>query len=151
MVYCDNCGSPVVGNFCQNCGYNLIQVPPQPYGPPAPSGRGAGKAVGAMILAIILVIILIATTTLVWWTFSVKMDVNSGGFSASMEVNADMKLDESSVDMKMEGGPIFSQSNCFYSNVETMPALNSLNESFPRGLFLIWWQEYIKGSSNDFF
>jgi hypothetical protein len=88
-MYCDNCGSPVSGNFCSTCGFNLMQIQafnqppiqqayPQPLQPvpyqqggyaPAyqqqrqpvypPPKKGAGKVIA--VLAIIIGTVLLLT------------------------------------------------------------------------------------------
>ncbi|UCE37762.1 MAG: zinc ribbon domain-containing protein [Thermoplasmata archaeon] len=102
MAFCQNCGSPVVGQFCQNCGQAVAQTqappqpPPQPApgqvapgpptpGPPAPAPppKGGFGNMGIIIAIIVVVVIILAALLLV---FMGSQNDGNGGVSKGLTV-----------------------------------------------------------------
>lgn len=104
MPYCQNCGSPVFGDFCQNCGQSVTHIPTQPYPPMGPPRPLPKKAVWAMIIAIISVIMLFIAGTLAWWTYSMDLEAESMGEVATGEMVIECGLEEAKYEMEMRGG-----------------------------------------------
>lgn len=65
MPFCENCGSPITGNICQNCGWNTAQMPSQPaqqaqqYQQPQYPGSQRRSRAPIVISAIIVIVIII--------------------------------------------------------------------------------------------
>jgi hypothetical protein len=60
MIYCQNCGSPVSGNFCGTCGQSIAQMQ-APYQQPP---KGNESTVIAIVVGIIVVMVILAAILL---------------------------------------------------------------------------------------
>jgi hypothetical protein len=73
MPFCENCGNPIMGNFCQRCGWNAAQMPSQPvqkpqqYQQPQPQYLGPQRRSRAPIVIGVIVIVAIIILALMFF------------------------------------------------------------------------------------
>jgi hypothetical protein len=74
MAYCQNCGNPVIGDVCQNCGtrVNPMQSAPQQT-QPAPS-KPPSKNVTKLLAVIAVVVVIILILSIMFFAFSDETD-----------------------------------------------------------------------------
>jgi hypothetical protein len=107
MNPCPNCGNPVTGPICQNCGFNVAQMPQQQYQQPyqqpyqrPPPRPLPGKATAALVFAIITLIMLIIAGAVGWWSMSMEADIETNWYSMSSDYQFDFTFEEIIYDMR---------------------------------------------------
>lgn len=106
MQYCGNCGSPIAGNVCQNCGYRVAQIVEQPQQvqrypqqqpslqKPAPS---KGKSNLPLILSVIAIVAVVIIALILLFVISPNEDGNGDGKTPAVSMSW-IEDDESSGD-----------------------------------------------------
>ncbi|UCE37764.1 MAG: zinc ribbon domain-containing protein [Thermoplasmata archaeon] len=64
MVFCQNCGSPVVGEICPNCGQAVAQIPEQQQAQPMPGQPPKSNTVKIVMIIVVVVAVIVILAVL---------------------------------------------------------------------------------------